>query len=319
MDGDAEEVGVGNESSFAATGPSPGSSFDQVNHDVERLLSERLLQGFCLLERACPSCATPLVKQDPASAAIIDKYNLRKSHSDSTCSTTGTLQPVPGVAYCVKCQAHVVTGAEDMEILESRQQLRGQILIGNDANLTYVVPAEEPSSGDLGAQTVVSEPKPLHRHELEYHGQSDTLNLSGTASTASSLLKVGSFHLHQARARRQHLRQFQLQKASNDIDVDQEDNSTISTAPDHRSDKKEQLQRQWEIQQARVNAVLQVQRQSSAQDRVVMESDSSSTIQEGTVVGTITSVVTGKSVVDEEDEDDNVQEGIAGRWRDHPA
>ena len=114
--GEGKEGDGGNEPSIAATGQSPNSSFEQINHDVERLLSERLLQGFCLLERACPSCATPLVKQDLASAAIIDKYNLRKSDSGSTSSISGTLQPVPGVAYCVMCQAHVVTCAAEMEI-----------------------------------------------------------------------------------------------------------------------------------------------------------------------------------------------------------
>ena len=30
--------------------------------EIERLLSEKLLEGYTLMERICPSCATPLVK-----------------------------------------------------------------------------------------------------------------------------------------------------------------------------------------------------------------------------------------------------------------
>ena len=97
----------------------------QATKDVERMLSQRLLQGYCLLEKACPACHTPLVKQDVAS---IDKYATLPdgeiAPSNSSISTTSNKQPnpVPGIAYCVQCQAHVVTRASEVELLERKQQ-----------------------------------------------------------------------------------------------------------------------------------------------------------------------------------------------------
>lgn len=47
-------------------------SSDTQEREVERLLSHRLVQGFLLLETACPACATPLVKEASSDTESLD-------------------------------------------------------------------------------------------------------------------------------------------------------------------------------------------------------------------------------------------------------
>ena len=101
------------------------ASFDGVNSTValmdearvEELLSEKLMGGYLLLDRACPRCLTPLVKQE-------------EGRND-------TIQPdinaaVPGVPFCVGCRAHVTTDEAHINTLQSHflsQALQGRVLI----------------------------------------------------------------------------------------------------------------------------------------------------------------------------------------------
>jgi hypothetical protein len=101
---------------------------------IENLLSEKLMQGYVLLEKSCPSCATPLVKKgldgndDDASATnkAVDTPLLVPSMSFDQ-----PFRPVAGVPFCVACQSHVVTEEAEISILERCDSLkhRGSILV----------------------------------------------------------------------------------------------------------------------------------------------------------------------------------------------
>jgi hypothetical protein len=110
----------------------------EVNDDVvEHLLSERLLEGFLLLERACPACTTPLVKQpldsnnnDDASKqpwsptdsknAIAILQNMHSQESPMSCLTPQRAPaPIPGVPFCVNCKSHVVTHESEIKYLDT--------------------------------------------------------------------------------------------------------------------------------------------------------------------------------------------------------
>ena len=111
--------------------------------EIERLLSEKLLEGYILMERICPSCATPLVKNK------IDEEKEKKANNAlepfvvPSKSFDQPFQPVLGVPFCVSCHAHVVTDESEISILEKCDTLKmkGQILV----SLQSVSEAEDPS------------------------------------------------------------------------------------------------------------------------------------------------------------------------------
>lgn len=93
--------------------------------EVERLLSERLVEGFCLLEKSCPACATPLVKR-PSSDA---EESVLSASSNS--SFERPVKPITGVPFCVWCEAHVVTESDEVLRLEGadHHKVKGSILV----------------------------------------------------------------------------------------------------------------------------------------------------------------------------------------------
>lgn len=108
---------------------------DNLEMEIEKLLSEKLLQGYLLLEKACPSCATPLVKQQINST--VDKDD-EVSHNTSvepllvpSESFDQPFCPVAGVPFCVSCQSHVVTEESEVRLLEKSDTLKakGSILV----------------------------------------------------------------------------------------------------------------------------------------------------------------------------------------------
>jgi hypothetical protein len=118
-----------------------------INDDeVEHLLSERLLDGFLLMERSCPSCTTPLVKQPMNDAgsqpwtpkeskkaiSIIQKIQSQESPMSCTTTPRQAPAPVPGVPFCVNCKAHVVTHESEIQHLDSEHKTmrhQGKILV----------------------------------------------------------------------------------------------------------------------------------------------------------------------------------------------
>eukprot|EP00522_Entomoneis_paludosa_P012336 CAMPEP_0172453996 /NCGR_PEP_ID=MMETSP1065-20121228/11110_1 /TAXON_ID=265537 /ORGANISM="Amphiprora paludosa, Strain CCMP125" /LENGTH=1418 /DNA_ID=CAMNT_0013206253 /DNA_START=72 /DNA_END=4328 /DNA_ORIENTATION=- len=92
---------------------------------IEELLSEKLMQGFLLLERACPRCVTPLVKQEQAIRDIKKRQDINS--------------PIPGVPFCVSCRAHIMTDERDIVRLQKHyhgQALQGRILVDFEKNPT---------------------------------------------------------------------------------------------------------------------------------------------------------------------------------------
>jgi hypothetical protein len=132
--------------------PSTGSS--QIgDKEVEELLSEKLLEGYAILDTACPDCVTPLVKRKSSALSpkrYVQTLSPRKSDSPyisipyvpvqlqpsspnagSFDAAQSTFTPVPNVPICVSCQAHVVTCQAELSILESTNSMKdiGKIII----------------------------------------------------------------------------------------------------------------------------------------------------------------------------------------------
>lgn len=100
---------------------------------VERLLSEKLLSGMILMEKACPVCSTPLVKAEqqqllPSGQTIRQKphFGLKSliddtrssDESSSGTSAISVVEPVAGIPFCVSCQAHVVSHPNEVQALQ---------------------------------------------------------------------------------------------------------------------------------------------------------------------------------------------------------
>lgn len=91
---------------------------------IEQLLSEKLMDGYVLLEKSCPVCATPLVKnqdddeeEEPVEQEI-DPVVIPKG------SFTQPFSPVQGVPFCVACTSHVLTQECEITILEKCGSLK---------------------------------------------------------------------------------------------------------------------------------------------------------------------------------------------------
>jgi len=90
----------------------------QDDERVEQLLSERLMEGYVLLEKSCPACYTPLVKDfgDDDDEPMIHKeiepivYTAKESFIEP-------FVPVQGVPLCVGCTSHVVFQENEAAIL----------------------------------------------------------------------------------------------------------------------------------------------------------------------------------------------------------
>ena len=85
---------------------------------IEQLLSEKLMEGYVLLEKSCPACATPLVKNqdedddDEPVEKEIDPVMIPRA------KFTEPFHPVQGVPFCVACISHVVTQESEINVLQ---------------------------------------------------------------------------------------------------------------------------------------------------------------------------------------------------------
>lgn len=183
----------------------------EVNDDeVEHLLSERLLEGFLLLERACPSCTTPLVKQPLDHGATVQPCwtptesqkaisIIQKMHSHE--SPRQAPAPIPGVPFCVYCKAHVVTHESEVQHLDSEHNTmkhQGKILVDL---LPRPSPEEDMYEHMYETTTITStstqfQPAAL-RQQTNIDGNSCTAMSTRTARTNSSgLLALAASSLH---------------------------------------------------------------------------------------------------------------------------
>lgn len=147
-------------STMASLAPLTTASVDSAgmigDKEVEELLSEKLLEGYSLLDTACPKCVTPLVTKMGTSMSLSPRkkalcmntsgphmsvsyvnVQLQPSSSDFGAAPSSfdaqqrPLEPIPNVPYCVSCQAHVVTKEADLQTLESANAMkdRGSIIV----------------------------------------------------------------------------------------------------------------------------------------------------------------------------------------------
>jgi hypothetical protein len=104
---------------------------------IELLLSEKLMKGYLLLEKSCPVCATPLVKNGPPGDEENDEENVKPLMVPSH-SFDQPFRPVVGVPFCVSCQSHVITQECEISILERCDSLKakGSILVALQDSVT---------------------------------------------------------------------------------------------------------------------------------------------------------------------------------------
>jgi hypothetical protein len=106
-------------------------------YQVEQIISDRLMRGYTLLAGACPVCSTPLIKNEREKArSTTDEsvFNDPKNKFPIVVSSESFEQPfipVIGVPFCVICHSHVVTSAEDVDLLETSESFKekGSILV----------------------------------------------------------------------------------------------------------------------------------------------------------------------------------------------
>ncbi|KAG7337904.1 hypothetical protein IV203_022434 [Nitzschia inconspicua] len=99
---------------------------------IEQLLSEKLMEGYVLLESSCPVCSTPLVKNEISSKdGRKESSKMPKPVILSSNSFDKPFKPVDGVPICIVCRSHVVTHESEISILERCDSLKdkGSILL----------------------------------------------------------------------------------------------------------------------------------------------------------------------------------------------
>jgi uncharacterized Zn finger protein (UPF0148 family) len=99
---------------------------------TEKLLSEKLLNGFVLLKDGfCPACSTPLVKNPTDDKKRKKGTGLADHYLIPGSSFEQPFRPVAGVPVCITCNSHVVTNEGDIDLLQKCESLKdkGTILV----------------------------------------------------------------------------------------------------------------------------------------------------------------------------------------------
>lgn len=97
---------------------------------IEQLLSEKLMEGYVLLEKSCPVCSTPLVKNQASDEDDEDDEEPVEKDVEPVLIPRGSFiepfKPVQGVPFCVGCSSHVVTQECEISVLEKCHSLKGK-------------------------------------------------------------------------------------------------------------------------------------------------------------------------------------------------
>mmetsp|Transcript_24566 Transcript_24566/g.51906 ORF Transcript_24566/g.51906 Transcript_24566/m.51906 type:complete len:1230 (+) Transcript_24566:184-3873(+) len=101
---------------------------------LEQLLSEKLMQGYVLMETSCPKCLTPLVKNHQMVPRTLycrsNDYNDTKTIDKCVLlpqkSFEQPFKPVNGVPICVSCNSHVITQESEISILEQCASMKNK-------------------------------------------------------------------------------------------------------------------------------------------------------------------------------------------------
>jgi len=109
-----------------------------ANALLEQRLSEKLMEGYVIMEDVCPKCPlVPLVKNNQKVPKTFESHDLmRKNIMDlavvvESQSFEQPFKPVNGVPVCVSCNAHVITCEEEIVFLEESGTLKnsGSIIV----------------------------------------------------------------------------------------------------------------------------------------------------------------------------------------------
>jgi hypothetical protein len=124
---------------------------------IEQLLSEKIMEGYVLMEATCPKCAVPLVKNhqmvprslsnlsidenDPTKKKVVDRAILLPMESFEQ-----PFKPVDGVPMCVGCDSHVITQETEIAILEQCDTLKdkGSIYVALETAIDPSTATPEP-------------------------------------------------------------------------------------------------------------------------------------------------------------------------------
>jgi len=108
-----------------------GIQEEEINEaKLEHLLSEKLMEGYVLLETSCPVCSTPLVKnhhmvpKNLSTSGEFDIGTFAKNVLLPNKSFEQPFRPVEGVPICVSCKSHVITQETEVCILEQCDSLK---------------------------------------------------------------------------------------------------------------------------------------------------------------------------------------------------
>mmetsp|Transcript_334 Transcript_334/g.795 ORF Transcript_334/g.795 Transcript_334/m.795 type:complete len:1201 (-) Transcript_334:141-3743(-) len=137
---------------------------------VEQLLSEKLMNGYVLMEATCPNpnCALPLVKNNKAVPR-----NLSRDENDPVVGNIDNpvvvpsksfeqpFKPVDGVPVCVGCNSHVITQELELAILEESDAL-------TDKGSVYVaLQAQHPQKSEQVIQEAATDPSTIIPEEQD--------------------------------------------------------------------------------------------------------------------------------------------------------
>ena len=147
---------------------------------LEQLLSEKLMQGYVLLESSCPVCATPLVKNHhmvPKSLSVRSesfeggtfKHNVLLPQD----SFDQPFRPVEGVPICVSCKSHVITQETEISILEQCDSLRDKGSIYVALKEVY----EGPSAGDSDDENNQTKENNKSANSKSFHSPPEIIHL----------------------------------------------------------------------------------------------------------------------------------------------
>eukprot|EP00537_Pseudo-nitzschia_pungens_P002223 CAMPEP_0172363502 /NCGR_PEP_ID=MMETSP1060-20121228/6846_1 /TAXON_ID=37318 /ORGANISM="Pseudo-nitzschia pungens, Strain cf. cingulata" /LENGTH=1179 /DNA_ID=CAMNT_0013086253 /DNA_START=103 /DNA_END=3642 /DNA_ORIENTATION=- len=158
---------------------------------LEQLLSEKLMQGYVLMEASCPKCATPLVKNHQMVPKTLlnpstdenDSKKVDKSVLVPQESFDQPFRPVDGVPMCVACNSHVITHGTEVSILEHCDSMK-------DKGSIYV--ALEEAASDLREEPEIInlanvEDKPNGFQDNDFTSDHPEVNLSFTVGIDASV------------------------------------------------------------------------------------------------------------------------------------
>ena len=154
----------------------------------EQLLSEKLMEGYVLMEDLCPNpkCALPLVKNNRAVPR-----SLSRDENDPVVGNIDTpvvvpsqsfeqpFKPVDGVPICVGCNSHVITQELELAILEESDALmdKGSVYVALQAQ-QLEKPKPEPILEEAATDpSTVQAEEPQPEEEQPEEDQPEIINL----------------------------------------------------------------------------------------------------------------------------------------------